>query len=131
MMFGPVLKSQIAVVLLLASFALGLSARNVYAIDPPYQGQMQRLLEVLGSLYFLQPLCDETDENWRAQAAELISLDNPDDDRRARLNGAFNSGYASYARLYRACTPSAQQAINRLLAEAEAATRTIHSHFAE
>ena len=81
------------------------------SIDPPYQEEMQRLTEIMGSLYFLQPLCNVDEEDWRAQAADLISLDDPDDDRRARLIGAFNSGYAAYARTYRSCTSSAQQAM--------------------
>lgn len=101
------------------------------AIDPPYQQEMQRLTEIMGSLYFLQPLCGFTEDDWREQASELISLDDPDEDRRARLIGAFNEGYAAYARLYRSCTPSAEEAMNRLLAEAEKATRDIHSRYAE
>ena len=43
------------------------------------------------------------------EMAELIALDQPDDDRKQRLAGAFNDGYQAYARLYRRCTPSAQR----------------------
>lgn len=102
-----------------------------YAIDPPYHGQMERLLEVLGSLYFLQPLCAFEQQDWRAQSAELIALDNPDDDRRQRLIGTFNDGYTQYARIYRSCTPSAREAMTRLLLEAERSAREIHARFAE
>ncbi len=101
------------------------------AIDPPYQQEMQRLTEIMGSLYFLQPLCGFSDDDWRNQASELISSDDPDDDRRARLIGAFNEGYAAYARLYRTCTPSADEAMQKLLSEAEKAARDIHSRYAE
>jgi uncharacterized protein (TIGR02301 family) len=101
------------------------------AIDPPYQSQMERLTEVLGSLYFLQPLCGETGEDWRLQASELINLDNPDEDRRQRLTGAFNAGYEAYARVYRSCTSSARAAIAKLLVEAEQSAREIHTRFAE
>lgn len=114
--------------------AIGLSlamSAPALAIDPPYQAQMQRLTEIMGSLYFLQPLCGFTEDDWRAQAAELIALDEPDEDRRQRLIGAFNSGYAAYARLHRSCTPSAQEAMSRLLTEAEQAARNIHTRFAE
>ncbi len=55
----------------------------------------------------------------------------PDDDRRQRLTGAFNAGYEAYARLYRACTVSAEQAMSRLLVEAEKTARDIHSRYAE
>lgn len=118
-------------VLVLVFAGLMLFSNPAQAIDPPYQAEIQRLTEVLGSLYFLQPLCDLGTEDWRAEAADLISLDNPDVDRRQRLIGAFNGGYATYARVYRACTPSAQQALSRLLSEAEKTARDIHARFAE
>jgi len=112
-------------------FAAATFGGSAYAIDPPYQKEMERLTEVLGSLYFLQPLCTVEVEDWRAQAAELIALDNPDDDRRQRLIGEFNTGYESYARVYRSCTPSANEAMIRLLVEAEKSAREIRERFAE
>lgn len=117
--------------LLLAVVAFCCVAVPAFAIDPPYQNKMERLTEVLGSLYFLQPLCGDTEENWRAQASDLISLDNPDEDRRQRLTGAFNTGYRAYARVYRTCTSSARAAIAKLLVEAEQTAREIHTKFAE
>jgi uncharacterized protein (TIGR02301 family) len=92
---------------------------------------MERLAEILGSLYFLQPLCDKGTQDWRAEMADLIALDEPDDDRRQRLTGAFNGGYEAYARLHRACTGAARAALTRLLIEAETVARDIHARFAE
>lgn len=106
-------------------------AKPVLAVDPPYQAQMERLSEIMGSLYFLQPLCEGGEEDWRAEMSELIALDEPDDDRRQRLAGAFNEGYSAYSRLYRTCTGSARSALARLLGEAEKTARDIHSRFAE
>jgi uncharacterized protein (TIGR02301 family) len=117
-----------AVVLLCAMLALPSPAR---AIDPPYQPQMQRLAEILGSLYFLNPLCSEATTDWRAQMADLVTLDQPDEDRQQRLYGAFNGGYQAFSRLYRTCTPSAEEALTRLLIEAEATARDIHTRFSE
>ena len=37
--------------------------------------------------------------------------------RRAKLTRSFNNGYRSYSRTYNSCTPSAQTAIARFLAE--------------
>ena len=109
-----------------------LAAGPVRAIDPPYQVEMERLSEILGSLYFLGPLCrPETKTDWRGQMADLINLDEPDEDRRQRLSGAFNSGYEAYARLYRVCTTSADEAMTRLLVEAEKTARDIHARYAE
>jgi uncharacterized protein (TIGR02301 family) len=114
-----------------AALFLAFSTAPVLAVDPPYQAQMERLSEILGSLYFLQPLCQPGLEDWREQMAELITLDQPDEDRKQRLAGAFNEGYAAYARLYRVCTVSASEALTRLLVEAENTAREIHARYAE
>ncbi len=116
---------------LLAATLVGLMAIPALAVDPPYQEEMERLSEIMGSLYFLQPLCQPGIEDWRAQMESLIALDEPDEDRRQRLAGAFNDGYAGYARLYRSCTISASEALTRLLVEAEKTAREIHSRYAE
>lgn len=113
---------------LLIALVAGSPAR---AIDPPYQNEMERLAEILGSLYFLQPLCQPGPIDWREEMSQLISLDQPDEDRRQRLAGAFNGGYAAYSRLYRVCTTSANEALTRLLAEAERIARDIHARYAE
>jgi len=109
----------------------GTAMAPAYAIDPPYQADMERLIEVLGSLYFLQPLCNAGEEDWRAEASDLIAMDQPVDDRRERLVGAFNAGYQAYARSYRSCTPSAHEAMERLLIEAEHAARGLNTRFTE
>ncbi|WP_449396588.1 TIGR02301 family protein [Devosia riboflavina] len=101
------------------------------AIDPPYQRQMERLAEVMGSLYYLQPLCKAGTEDWREQMSELIGLDEPDEDRRQRLAGAFNTGYTGFSRLHRNCTPASREALGRLLFEAQQLARAIHTRFAE
>lgn len=117
-----------AALLLLATLAL---PGPVLAIDPPYQPQMERLAEILGSLYFLNPLCSEATSDWRQELADLVTLDQPDEDRQQRLYGAFNGGYQAFSRLYRSCTPSAEEALTRLLVEAETTARDIHTRFAE
>jgi uncharacterized protein (TIGR02301 family) len=117
---------------LIAGFLLAaLAAAPALAIDPPYQRQMERLAEVMGSLYYLQPLCKTGTEDWRAQMAELITLDEPDEDRRQRLAGAFNTGYTGFSRLHRQCTPSSREALTRLLVEAQQLAKSIHTRFAE
>ena len=110
---------------------LSLGSGPSWAVDPPYQRQMERLAEIMGSLYFLQPLCQPQTTDWRAQMDELITLDEPDEDRRQRLAGAFNGGYTAFARFHRHCTPAAKEALSRLLTEAEKTAREIHTRFAE
>ena len=111
--------------------ALSLSGTPVQAVDPLYEPELEQLSQVLGSLYFLSPLCSKGGKDWRVEMSELIALDNPDDDRRQRLAGAFNDGYQAYGRLYRSCTDSARAALTKLLGEAEQKARDLHSHFAE
>jgi len=118
---GPIL----AVALLMAL------ARPAMAVDPAYQPQMERLAEIMGSLYFLEPLCKSGGADWREQMEQLIEADQPDEDRRQRLAGAFNSGYTAFSRLYQGCTASASEALTRLLGEAEKTARDIHSRYAE
>lgn len=117
---------------LLAATLFGLLAAPALAIDPPYQEEMERLSEIMGSLYFLQPLCrPDGGADWRAEMGDLIVLDQPDEDRKQRLAGAFNAGFEAYSRLYRVCTVSADQAMTRLLVEAEKTARDIHTRYAE
>ena len=121
-----------AALLRAALIAFGaVAAQPALAIDPPYQAEMERLAEIMGSLYFLQPLCVGRGVDWRSEVSELIELDVPDDDRRQRLFGAFNTGYSAYSRLYRSCTPPAETALVRLLVEAEKTARDLHSRYAE
>ncbi|SMQ60057.1 TIGR02301 family protein [Devosia lucknowensis] len=114
-----------------AGFSALLLSSPVLAIDPPYQRQMERLSEIMGSLYYLQPLCTSASEDWRTQASELIDLDEPDEDRRQRLAGAFNTGYSAFSRFHHQCTPSSREALARLLEEAQRLARDIHTRFAE
>jgi uncharacterized protein (TIGR02301 family) len=106
-------------------------AAPALAIDPLYEPEMERLSEIMGSLYFLQPLCQPGGQDWRAQMQSLIAADAPDDDRKQRLAGAFNNGYSAYSRLYRSCTDSAREALMRLMVEAEKTAREIHTRYAE
>jgi predicted secreted protein len=63
--------------LILALTFLSLTIIPSKAIDPQYQNQMQRLTQILGSLYFLQPLCGYTENNWHDEVNNLIELDKP------------------------------------------------------
>ena len=116
---------------LLLPLLLAFGARPAYAIDPLYEPEFEHLSQVLGSLYFLNPLCQPGGKDWRIEMSELIASDQPDDDRRQRLVGAFNQGYQDYARLYRQCTPSAHAAMTQLLGDAEQTARDIHAHYAQ
>ena len=47
----------------------------------------------------------------------LLDAEQPSEERRSRLIGRFNHGYETFNAVYRTCTPSAELAISRYLAE--------------
>lgn len=96
------------------------------APPPPYEPQITRLSEVLGALAFLRDLCGAGDgEEWRGKMASLLNADAPSGPRRERLMASFNRGFRGYELTYRICTPNAETAISRYLAEASRLTRDI------
>lgn len=84
----------------------------------PYDDKLARLSEILGAVHYLRELCGQTDgQQWRDQMREILAADGGSALRKAMLTRSFNNGYRSFGRTYQACTPSAQTAIGRFLAE--------------
>ena len=84
----------------------------------PYDDKLNRLAEVLGAVHYLRELCGATDgQLWRDRMREILDGESTTALRRAKLTRSFNSGYRSYSRTYQTCTPTAQTAISRFLAE--------------
>ena len=97
---------------------------------PPYEPQVLRLSEILGALSFLRELCSAGDAaGFRARMTALIEAEAPSPARRERLAGAFNKGFSSYALSHRTCTPAAQLAAERSLAEGARLAREITSRY--
>lgn len=93
---------------------------------PPYEKDMRRIGEILGALHYLRPLCGADDGTiWRDKMQDLMEAEGGPPDRRERFAGAFNRGYNSYELTYRTCTPSADLAVRRFLAEGAKLTREI------
>jgi uncharacterized protein (TIGR02301 family) len=93
---------------------------------PPYEKDLRRISEILGALHYLRPLCGADDgPAWRDKMRELIDAEGGPPDRRERLAGAFNEGYNGFQLTYRTCTPSADLAVRRYLAEGAKLTREI------
>jgi uncharacterized protein (TIGR02301 family) len=87
---------------------------------PPYEKELLRLSEILGSLAFLRKLCAASDAaEWPKRMQALIESEGTTPGRRARLAGAYNRGYQSFALTYRTCTASAAEAVVRYLNEGE------------
>lgn len=93
---------------------------------PPYEKDLRRISEILGALHYLRPLCGADDgAAWRDKMRSLIDAEGGPADRRERLAGAFNEGYSGFQLTYRTCTPSADLAVRRYLAEGAKLTREI------
>ena len=92
----------------------------------PYEPQMLRLAETLGALSFLRDLCGAGDgAQWRERMQALLDSEGQNEGRRARLAGAFNRGFQDYAAVYRVCTPNAELALSRRLAEGRKLARDL------
>lgn len=92
----------------------------------PYEPAMLRLAEALGALAFLRDLCGAGDgAQWRERMQALLESEGGNEVRRARLAGAFNRGFQDYAMVYRFCTPAAELALARRLAEGRKLTRDL------
>lgn len=102
---------------IVAGLALAGLATAAAAQDPPYEAQMLRLGEVLGALAYIDRLCTPEGHDWRAEMEALLGAEQPEPARRARLVDRFNLGYASFASVYRNCTPAARLAITRYRSE--------------
>jgi uncharacterized protein (TIGR02301 family) len=91
-----------------------------------YEPAMLRLAETLGALAFLRDLCGAGDgAQWRERMQALLESEGAAESRRARLAGAFNRGFQDYAMVYRFCTPAAELALTRRLAEGRKLTRDL------
>lgn len=86
---------------------------------PPYEQDLLKIAELLGSLHYLRPLCGAAGEGqrWRSEMQTLIDAEQPSDARKGKLVASFNAGYSSYATVYRTCTPAAVLAVQRQMEE--------------
>ncbi|QRM28387.1 TIGR02301 family protein [Microvirga sp. VF16] len=96
----------------------------------PYEKELLRLAEIIGSLAMLRPLCSAPDgTEWGRRMQVLLEAEGTTPGRRERLAGAYNKGYQAYALTYRVCTPSAQEASVRFLSEGEQLARNITGRY--
>jgi uncharacterized protein (TIGR02301 family) len=89
--------------------------------DRPYDAQLFRLAEILGTLHYLRELCGANEgQAWREHMRELVNSEGTSALRRAKLVESFNRGYRDYSRTYRTCTQPAIVAIQRFMDQASA-----------
>jgi uncharacterized protein (TIGR02301 family) len=101
------------------------------ATPAPYDRDLQRLAEILGSLHFLRGICGSNEgQKWRDEAQTLIDIEAPAGARHDQMIASFNRGYRAFAQSYRTCTPAADFAIRRYLAEGAKIAREITARYA-
>ena len=85
---------------------------------PPYEPQLLRLTELMGSLHFLRQLCGGIDApEWRSRMEDFLASENPSPLRRARFITQFNRGYQAFDTTYTSCTRAAEEATRLFVAE--------------
>jgi uncharacterized protein (TIGR02301 family) len=96
----------------------------------PYDDQLLRLAEILGTLHHLRPLCgaDEA-QTWRNQMSSLIDAEQPAPERKRRLVERFNRAWRGVAEIHRTCTPAARDLAERLITEGAGLTHEVVSRW--
>jgi uncharacterized protein (TIGR02301 family) len=97
----------------------------------PFDGDLQRLAEILGTLHYLRGICGNNEGNkWRNQMQALVDAETPTGERRARMIAGFNRGYNGFQQTYRTCTPAALVAIRRYVDEGAKISRDLTARYA-
>src|SRR5215469_18403290 len=97
----------------------------------PFDGDLQRLAEILGALHYLRGVCGSNEgPKWRNAMQALIDAETPTGDRRARMIASFNRGYNGFQQTYRTCTPAATVAIRRYVEEGSKIARDLTARYA-
>lgn len=80
----------------------------------PYDGQLNRLAEVLGSVSYLRTLCGGQGEDWRGTMRKFLDADTLNEPKRREiLTAAYNRGYRAFAAVHTSCTDTARFAEER------------------
>jgi uncharacterized protein (TIGR02301 family) len=120
-----------APIALLLAAMLAASPASAAEAPAPYDGQLQRLAEILGALHYLRGLCGANEgARWRNEMQALVDAETSAGERRDRLIASFNRGYRGFQQTYRTCTPAADVAIQRYLDEGARIARDITARYA-
>ena len=124
-------KRLLALILICLSLAAPLRAQDGAAGAAPFDGDLQRLAEILGALHYLRGVCGSNEgAKWRNQMQALIDAETPSGERRTRMIAGFNRGYNGFQQTYRSCTPAATVAIRRYIEEGSKISRDLTARYA-
>jgi uncharacterized protein (TIGR02301 family) len=97
---------------------------------PPYEKELRRMAEIIGSVAFLRSLCTGPDAaEWPQRMQQLLEAEGTTPGRKERLAGAYNKGFQAFAVTYRVCTPSATEATSRYLREGDQIARGLAGRY--
>lgn len=97
----------------------------------PFDNELQRFAEILGTLHYLRGICGSNEGNkWRNEMQALLDAETPSGERRARMIAGFNRGYNGFQQTYRTCTPAASLAIRRYIDEGLKISRDLTARYA-
>jgi len=98
--------------------------------EAPYEGQLLRLSEIMGSLAYLRDLCGTDDgEMFHTEMSDLLQAESGSEARRDRLAGAYNKGFTNFETVYHSCTANAQNLMGTYLREGHSLAHDIVSRF--
>lgn len=124
----PRMKRLLTTASILLCLALPVRAQTPPA---PFDGDLQRLAEIMGSLHYLRAICGAKEgQKWRNEMQALIDAEAPSGERRRKIVAGFNRGYQGFQQTYRTCTPAADLAIRRYLDEGAKIAREITARYA-
>jgi uncharacterized protein (TIGR02301 family) len=124
------MRKSVLAVFLMAAMCGALPARAQDAAAP-FDGDLQRLAEILGTLHYLRGICGANEgAKWRNEMQALIDAETPSGERRARMIAGFNRGYNGFQQTYRVCTPAANVAIRRYIEEGSKISRDLTARYA-
>jgi len=119
--------SRLAIAAVLIFASVGARAQA----PAPFDGNLQRLAEIMGALHYLRALCGANEgPKWRNEVQALIEAEAPTGDRKARMVASFNRGYRGFQQTYRTCTPAADLVIRRYLEEGSRIARDVTARYA-
>ena len=116
--FGAVLAWPQAGLAQTEDTALEESAAPAEEQAAPYDGDLERLSEILGSVHYLRALCGADEgQKWRSRMQALIDAEDPSPKRRAQMVNAFNRGYRGFQRTHTECTENSRLLVDRFMRE--------------
>ena len=123
------LKRHLAILVLISACIL--TPARAEDAAAPFDGDLQRLAEILGTLHYLRGICGNNEgAKWRNEMQALIDAETPSGDRRTRMIAGFNRCYNGFQQTYRTCTPAAAIAIRRYIEEGSKISRDLTARYA-